>query len=124
MTEQMTADVGKDVIEFYGEDDQQKHGPIIPIVRHVTKVAERAAKESESQDPQTNALDVAFWLIGNQSADGNQCYSQRKQRNKEPIPIVQFREREQENADNHDETDGAFPEQTGDASILAITKQA
>src|SRR5262249_2927866 len=115
MTEQMTADVGKDVIEFYGEDDQQEDGPIIPIVCHVAEVTECAAEKSKAQDTQTDALDVTLRLVRNQSADGNQCDSQRKQCDKQPIPIVQFCEREQENADNHDETDRAFPEQTGDA---------
>src|SRR5215470_7539428 len=124
MTEQMTADVGKDVIEFYGEDNQQKDRPIIPIVCHVAKVAQRGSEKSKSEDTQTDTLNVAFRLVGKQSPDGNQCDSQRKQRNKEPIPIVQFRERDQENADNYDETDGAFPEQAGDARVFAITKQA
>jgi hypothetical protein len=27
------------------------------------------------------------------------------------VPVVQFGERDQENADNHDETDGAFAEE-------------
>src|SRR5262249_44230200 len=122
--EQMTADVSKDVIEFYGENDRQKNGTIIPVVRHVTKVTERAAEKSESQNTQTDALDVTFRLVGNQSADGNQRDTQRKQRSIEPIPIIQFRERDQKNADNYYETDRALPEQAGDARVFAITKQA
>jgi hypothetical protein len=75
---QMTTDVGKDIVEPHGEDDQQKHWPIIPIVCHVAKVTERASEKSEPQDTQAYALDVSFWLIKNQSADGNQRDSQRK----------------------------------------------
>src|SRR5260370_38138070 len=65
MTEQMTADVGKDVIQFHGEDDQQQDRPIVPIVCHVAKVTERAPEKSESEDTETDALDVSFWLISN-----------------------------------------------------------
>src|SRR6478609_9999423 len=123
MTEQMTADVGKDVIQFHGEDDQQQDRPIVPIICHVAKVTERASEKSESEHTQTDALDVAFGLIRNQAANGNQRDGQGKQRNKQAVPVIQFGERDQENADNHDETDGAFAKEAGDASILPITKQ-
>src|SRR5437588_12907465 len=96
----MATDVGKDVIELHGEDDQQKDRPKIPIVRHVAKMAEAASKKSESEHPQTNALDVSFWLVRDQPADGNQRDCERKQRNKESIPITQFRNGKDSNTDN------------------------
>src|SRR4030095_1472712 len=119
----MATDVGKDVIEFHGEDDQQKNRAIVPIVRHVAKVAERASEKSEPEHTQADALDVALRLIGDQSADGDQRDCQRKQSNKESIPIIQNREREKENADTHDETNGSSPKQAGNAGIFAITKE-
>src|SRR4029077_13901706 len=72
MTEQMTTDVGKDVIQFHGEDDQQQDRPIVPIICHVAKVTERAPAKSESEHPEPNAWDVAFRLIRNYPANGNQ----------------------------------------------------
>src|SRR5215471_6806539 len=65
MTEQMTADVRKDIIQFHGKNDQQQHRPIVPIICHVAKVTERASEKSESEDTQTDALDVALRLIRN-----------------------------------------------------------
>jgi len=91
----MTTDLGKDIIEFHGEDDEQKHWPIIPIVRHVAKVTERASEKSKSQNTQANALDVSFRLIRNQPADGNQRDGQGKQRNKEAIPVIEFGKRDE-----------------------------
>src|SRR4029077_6444124 len=119
----MATDVGKDVIEFHGEDDQQKDWPIVPIVRHVAKMAERGSKKSEAEHTQANALDIAFWLIGDQPTGGNQRDCQRKQCNKKLIPIIQHRKSDKENTDNYDETDRPFPKQTGDAGIFAITKK-
>ena len=89
MTKQMATDVSKDVVELHGEDDEQKDRPIVPIVRHVAKMAERASEKSESEDTQTNALDIAFRLIGDQPTCGNQRDCQREQRNKESVPIIQ-----------------------------------
>ncbi len=43
---------------------EQKYRPIVPIVRHVAKVAECASEKSEPEHTQTNALDVALGLIG------------------------------------------------------------
>src|SRR5438128_890112 len=91
MTEKMATNVGKDDIELYREDDQQKDRPVLPIVCNVPKMAERASEESEAEHAQTDALDVAFGLIGDQAADGNQRDCQWKQRNKESIPIIQHR---------------------------------
>src|SRR5262249_44766329 len=71
MTKQVAANVCKNVIQFYGEDDEQKDGPIVPIVRHVAKVPERASEKSKAQHPQTDALDVALRLIRDQSTNGN-----------------------------------------------------
>src|SRR5262249_45711111 len=65
MTEQMTADVGKNVVQFHGEDDQQKHWPVIPIICHVAKVTKRAPEKRESEDTQTDTWDVTFRLIRN-----------------------------------------------------------
>src|SRR5437667_1935229 len=101
----MATDVSEDVIELYGEDDQQKDRPIIPIVRHVAKIAERASEESEPKHAQANALNVAFRLIGDQATGGNQRDCQGKQRNKESIPIIQRGKSDEENPDHHDETD-------------------
>jgi len=61
----MAADIGKDVVELYGEDDQQKDWPIIPIVCHIAEIAERAPEKSESENTQTDALDISPWLIRN-----------------------------------------------------------
>ena len=91
VTEHMAADVSKDVIELHGAYDQQNDRPIVPIVRHVAKMAKRASEKSEAEQTQTNALNVALRLIGDQPTAGNQRDCQRKQRNKEPIPIVQHR---------------------------------
>src|SRR5437764_14683122 len=107
----MSTHVGKDVIKFHGEDDQQKNRAVIPIVCHVAKVAERASEKSEPEHAEADALNVALGLIGDQSADGDQGDCQRKQGNKESIPIIQDREREKENVDNDDETDGSVPKQ-------------
>src|SRR4029450_849730 len=111
----MATDVGKDIIEFHGEDDQQKDRAVVPIVRHVAKVAECASEKSEPEDTQANALDVTLGFTGDQSADGDQRDCQRKQGNKESIPIIQNREREEENADNHNESDGSCPQSTADS---------
>src|SRR6266498_1320076 len=119
----MATEVSKDVIELHGEDDQQKDRPIIPIVRHVAEITERASEESKPKHTQTHALDVTFRLIEDQAACGNQRDGQRKQRNKEPIPIIQRGESDEENPDHHDETDGSFPKQAGNAGILPITKK-
>src|SRR6476646_7068665 len=119
----MATDVSKDVIKLQGEDDQQKDRPIIPIVRHVAEIAERASEESEPKHTQADALDVAFRLIGDQATRGNQRHGQGKQRDKESIPIIQRSESDEENPDHHDETDGSFPKQTGDAGILAVRKK-
>src|SRR6266436_4024435 len=119
----MATDVGKNVIELHGEDDQQKDRPIVPIVRHVAKMSERASEKSKAEHTQANALDIAFRLIGDQPAGGNQRDCQRKQSNKEWIPIIQHRKSDQENTDNYDETDGAFPKQPRDAGIFPITKK-
>src|SRR5437870_11977484 len=119
----MATDVSKDVIKFHSEDDQQKNRAVVPIVRHVAKVAERASEKSEPEHTQANPLDVALRLVGDQSADRDQRDCQRKQGDIEPVPIIQFGEREQESADNDDETDGSFPKQAGDPGIFAITKK-
>ena len=105
----MATDVSKDVIELHGEDDQQKDRPIIPIVRHVAEITERASEESKPKHTQADALDVALRLIGNQAACGNQRHGQGKQCDKESIPIIQRGESDEENPDDHDETDGSFP---------------
>ena len=60
----MTTDIGKNIIQLDGEDDQQQHRPIVPIVRHVAEITEGATEKSESQDTQTDALDVPFRLVG------------------------------------------------------------
>src|SRR5215831_6903871 len=119
----MAADVSKDVIKLHGEDDQQKHRPIIPIVRHVAKIAERTSEESEPKHTQADALDVAFRLIGDQAARGNQRHGQGEQRNKELIPIIQRSKRDEEDPDHDNETDGSFSKQSGNAGVLAITKK-
>ena len=119
----MAADVSEDVIHLHGEDDQQKDRPIIPIVRYVAKITERASEEGEPEHTQTDALDVAFRLIRNQPADGNQRDGQGKQRNKEAIPVIELGKSDKENTDNDDETNGAFPEQPGNAGIPAVTKE-
>ena len=85
----MAANVGKDIIELDGEDDQQKDGPIVPIVCHVAKIAERAAEKSKAEDTQADTLDVTLGLIRDQAADGNQRDCQRKQGNIQAIPIIQ-----------------------------------
>ena len=61
----MATDVSKDVIKLYGEDDQQKDWPIIPVVCHVAEIAERAPEKSESENTQTDALDISLRLIRN-----------------------------------------------------------
>src|SRR6266498_1713522 len=68
----MATEVSKDVIELHGEDDQQKDRPIIPIVRHVAEITERASEDSEPEHTQTDALDVALRLIRNQAPCGKQ----------------------------------------------------
>src|SRR5439155_18512499 len=87
-------------------------------------MAERASEKNESEHAQANALDIAFRLIGNQPTDGNQCDSQWEQRNKESIPVIQHRKRDQENADDHDETDGSFAKQASDSRVFAIAEKA
>src|SRR6516165_9345692 len=119
----MAADVSKDIVELHSEDDQQKDRSIIPIVRHVAKIAERTSEESEPEHAQANSLDIAFRLIGDQGTGGNQRHGQGKHRNKKLIPIIQRGKRDEENPDHHDETDASFPKQTGDARILAVTKK-
>ena len=52
-------------------------------------MAERASEKSEAEYTQADALNVAFRLIGDQSTGGNQRDCQRKQRNKESIPVIQ-----------------------------------
>src|SRR5207249_11861830 len=81
------------------------------------------SEQSDPEHTQTEALDVALRLIGNQATCGNQRDRQRKQRNKAPIPIIQRSKRDEENPDHHDETDGSFPKQAGNAGVLAITKK-
>src|SRR5438034_10096552 len=103
----MATDVSKDVVKFHGEDDQQENWAVVPIVCHVAKVAERASEKSEPEHTQADALNVALGLIRDQSADSDQRDCQRKQGNKESIPVIQDREREQENANSQDETDGS-----------------
>ena len=83
MTKQMTADVGKDVIQFHGEDDQQQNRPVIPSICHVSKIAERASEKSEPEHTQADALDVALRLIRDQSADGDQRGWRRRQRRRQ-----------------------------------------
>src|SRR6266404_605496 len=119
----MATDVSKDVIKLHCEDDQQKDWPIIPIVRHVAEIAERASEKSEPKHAQPDTLNVAFRLIGDQATGGNQRHGQGKQRDKESIPIIQRRKSDEENPNHHDETDGSFPEQAGNAGILAVTKK-
>src|SRR6266481_2046663 len=119
----MATDVSKDVIKLHCEDDQQKDWPIIPIVRHVAEIAERASEKSEPEHTQADALNVAFRLIGDQATGGNQRHSQGKQRNKESIPIVQFGKSKAENTDNDDETDRSFSKQTGDSGVFAIAEK-
>src|SRR5205085_6897801 len=119
----MATDVSEDVIELHGEDVQQQDWPIIPVVRHVAKIAERASEESEPKHTQANALDIAFRLIGDQAAGGNHRHDQWEQRNKEAVPIIQRGKRDEENPDRHDETDGSFSKQSGNAGVLAITKK-
>src|SRR6266480_1706492 len=93
----MATDVSKNVIQLHGEDDQQKNRPIVPIVCHVAKMAERASEKSEAEHTQANALDVALGLIGDQPPSGNQRDSQRKECDEKSIPVNQRRESDQEN---------------------------
>ncbi len=72
MTKQMAADVGKDVVQLHGEDDEQKDRAIVPIVRDVAEMAECASEKSEAEHTQANALDIAFRLICDEPADGDQ----------------------------------------------------
>ena len=80
MAKQMTADVGKDVIYFHCEDNEQQHRPIIPIVCHVSEVAECAPKKRKSEHAQTNPLeDVAHGaravlVIGSDTTEQNPIF--------------------------------------------------
>ena len=58
----MATDVGKDVIEFHGEDDQQKDRAVVPIVCHVAKVAERASEKRETRAHPGRRAGYSLWV--------------------------------------------------------------
>src|SRR5437899_9735230 len=113
MPKSFAGDVGKDIIQFHRQNDQHYNRTKIGVVRHVTKMTKAMAEQQKTKDPKSNPLGITARFIAQNRNHRQQHHSERRNRDKESVPMIRDREGGRNDAKHQHDAERALTEKSG-----------
>jgi len=86
--EQFPEEIGKDIVEFGAEQDEEQERLKETVICQITKVAEAGAEEEECHGGERDTLEVAVGAVGLESTQGEEGNHEGRDGDKKAIPMI------------------------------------
>ena len=118
-SEEPPAQVREDIVRFDADEHPEQDVAVDLVVREKAEVPEGRAEQGEAEACQCDTLHEALGAISDQRDYGDQRRDERRQRDEEPVPVVECCEPEAQDAQRDGGDQDEFAEQPRGARVLA-----